>query len=112
MVETLITLIIIIIAWVFFRTDNIAHAMSFISKIFSNSLFSIPDFRGRSNALIVLLLVMIFFIIEWFGREHQYAIDHLGLKWKRPLRWAMYYGLILVVLYFAGKQHEFVYFQF
>ena len=31
-----------VFAWIFFRAEDINHAISYISKIFSNSLFSIP----------------------------------------------------------------------
>jgi hypothetical protein len=56
--------------------------------------------------------MILFVIIEWFGREQQYAIERLGIKWIKPLRWAMYYVIILVIFYFTGKEQQFIYFQF
>ena len=34
------------------------------------------------RALTTIILVVIFILIEWKGREEQYAIANLGLKWK------------------------------
>jgi hypothetical protein len=46
------------------------------------------------------------------GREDQFAIQKLGLKWKRPLRYAMYYAMILAIIWFGGEEQQFIYFQF
>jgi hypothetical protein len=51
-------------------------------------------------------------IVEWLGREEQYAIAKLGVKWKQPLKYAMYYAIIIAILWFAGKEQQFIYFQF
>lgn len=101
-----------VFAWIFFRAENIEHAINFISEILSPSLFSIPKFTGMQDALIISLLVIIFLLIEWKGRDGQYAISHLGEKWKSPLRYATYYFIILLILWFGGKEQQFVYFQF
>lgn len=107
-----ITFGLTVFAWIFFRANNLTHAVSYISKIFSASFFSIPDFAGMGNLLTTTILVILFFIIEWKGREHQYAISHLGDKWRRAFRYALYYGLIIAIFYFAGNVQEFIYFQF
>lgn len=99
-------------AWIFFRANNIGHAMDYISKILSPSLFTIPKFEGMAHAFTVIIFVVIFAVIEWFGRERQYAIARLGLNWYRPLRYAMYYAFIIAILFFTGNEQEFIYFQF
>jgi hypothetical protein len=60
----------------------------------------------------LLLLICLFIIIEWFGREQQYAIAHFGSKWPRPLRWVIYYSIIIAIFYFAGEKQQFIYFKF
>lgn len=107
-----ITFCLTVLAWIFFRANNVAHAITYISGIFSSSLFSIPHFTGIEQATLILFLTGIFLIVEWLGREEQYAIAHLGLKWYKPLRWIMYYCIILAILYFGGKGQQFIYFQF
>ncbi len=112
MADTVSTLSVVTIAWVFFRAKNIDEAFSYLSVIFSKSLFSVPDFPGMKQGLIISGIVLLFLFIEWSGREQKYAIADLGAGWRRPLRWAMYYALVITILVFAGKQQQFIYFQF
>ena len=104
----LLTFGLTVFAWIFFRAENIGHAFSYISEIFSSSLFTIPEIRPRN----LILLIMFFVFIEWLGREGQYAIAKLGMNWKRPLRYAMYYAIIIAIFWFGGKEQQFIYFQF
>jgi D-alanyl-lipoteichoic acid acyltransferase DltB (MBOAT superfamily) len=108
----LLTFGLTVFAWIFFRANNIGHAISYISEILSPSLFSIPKFAGMSRALTTIILVAIFVLVEWKGREGQYAISNLGIKWKRPLRYVMYYAIIIAIFWFGGKEQQFIYFQF
>jgi len=108
----MITFAMTVFAWIFFRANSISHAISYISEIFSPSLFTIQLFPGITKAMIVLGLILIFVIIEWLGREQQYAIQKLGLNWKTPYRYAMYYIIIISLFWFGGKGQQFIYFQF
>jgi len=107
-----LTFLLVVIGWIFFRANNINHAMSIISEIISPSLLSLPDFDNLGKALTTIVLVCFFILIEWLGREQQYGIANLGLKWKRPYRYAFYYTIIFAILYFGGKEQQFIYFQF
>jgi len=108
----LLTFGLTVFAWIFFRAENIGHAINYISEILSPSLFSIPKFAGMSRALNTIILVAIFVLVEWKGREGQYSISHFGIKWKRPIRYAMYYAIIIAIFWFGGKEQQFIYFQF
>lgn len=108
----LLTFSLTVFAWIFFRANTIEHATNYISEILSFSLFTIPKFAGMGKALTTIILVCVFVLMEWNGREHQYAIANLGLKWKRPFRYAMYYTIIIALFWFGGKEQEFIYFQF
>lgn len=108
----LLTFSLTVFAWIFFRANNIEHALSYLSEIFSSSLFTIPKFVGMGKALLTMVLIALFMFIEWNGREGQYAISSLGSNWKRPLRYAMYYAIILAIFWFGGKEQQFIYFQF
>ncbi len=107
-----LTYLLTVFAWIFFRANNVGHAISYISEILSPSLFVVPKFAGMGKALITLVLVGIFMLIEWQGREGQYAISKLGTNWKRPLRYAFYYSIIIIIFWFGGTEQEFIYFQF
>lgn len=110
--QMLTTFGLTVFAWIFFRAESIGHSMNIISKIFSSSLFSLPAFEGKRHALETLLLIMFFLIIEWNGREEQYATAQLGLKWRKPVRYAMYYSIFIALFWFGGKEQQFIYFQF
>ena len=107
-----ITFGLTVLAWVFFRAENIEHALSYLSTIFSKSLITIPHFSGIRHGLETIILIFIFVMIEWFGRNEQFAIARLGFSWKRPVRYAFYYSIILAIFLFMGKQQQFIYFQF
>lgn len=104
----LTTFSLTVLAWIFFRAENITHAFRYISEIFSISTLSIPQEHPRN----IILLLMFFVLIEWLGRENQYAISHLGTTWKRPVRYAFYYAILIAIFWFGGKEQEFIYFQF
>jgi alginate O-acetyltransferase complex protein AlgI len=108
----LLTFGLTVFAWIFFRAENIGHAFSYISEILSISLFEIPEFSDMQKAMTTIILILIFLLVEWQGREEQYAIAHLGIKWKRPLRYMLYYSIIIAILWFGGKEQQFIYFQF
>lgn len=103
-----ITFGLAVFAWIFFRSSGLTQAFSIIAEIFSRSLFSLPTIRPTN----LFVLLLIFMIIEWMGREQQYAIAKLALRWPRPVRWALYYVLIICIFYFAGPEQQFIYFQF
>jgi D-alanyl-lipoteichoic acid acyltransferase DltB (MBOAT superfamily) len=108
-----LTFSLTVFAWIFFRAASVTHALSYISEIFSSSLFTIPHFSGMGKrTLIIIFLTSVFIIIEWIGREQQYAIAQIGIKWKQPLRWSFYLSIGYLILIFGGTQQEFIYFQF
>ena len=108
----LLTFGLTVFSWIFFRANNIGHAISYISKILSPSLFSMPRFDDVTGVFTTMIFVSIFIIVEWKGREDQHAISQLGTKWERSLRYAMYYAIIISIFWFGGKEQQFLYFQF
>lgn len=105
-----VTFILTLFAWIFFRANSVSQAFDIIGTIFSASLFTIPNLNAR--AILVISLMTIFMIIEWLGRENQYAIESIKLKYSRPVRWAVYYSLVILIFFFAGQGQTFIYFQF
>jgi len=102
-----------VFAWIFFRAANVTHAISYFSEMFSTSLLSIPSFPGIRRAMLVLFLTGIFLIIEWLGREEQYAFKIVANIRALSLRILMYYVVILSILFFGiFSENQFIYFQF
>jgi alginate O-acetyltransferase complex protein AlgI len=96
------------LAWIVFRAENITHAWHYIAKIFSPSLFTVPEIMPTK----IFWLVAIFMIVEWMGREQQYAIARLWVSRPRVIRWSVYYAIVFCIFYFAGTDQQFIYFQF
>jgi D-alanyl-lipoteichoic acid acyltransferase DltB (MBOAT superfamily) len=108
------TFCLTVFAWIFFRAENIEHAFSYIGTIFSSSLFTLPKFSGIGSSVSTIVLIVIFTLIEWIGRENEYAISHLVANWWKPFK-LMVYLIILLTIYFFGnfsESIEFIYFQF
>lgn len=107
-VSIIITFTLTVFAWIFFRAENIHHAVSIIDQIFSASLFVIPTIRPMN----LFVLLILFLSIEWLGREHHYAIACLEIKMPRICRWGIYYLIVLAIFYYTGSNEQFIYFQF
>jgi hypothetical protein len=95
----------------FFRTNDLAHAFQVVGIMFSKSLFTIPYVLAGYKLIVVVMAL--FLIVEWFQREKQHGLDIKNL----PLaaRWASYYVIVAVILYFSFTRQEetpFIYFQF
>ncbi|MEP6681649.1 MAG: MBOAT family O-acyltransferase [Parafilimonas sp.] len=109
-----ITFAMVCFAWIIFRSQNITEAFGYFSKILSRSLFSKPYCPGliSLSTLITIITTLIFFIIEWFGREEQFAFASIGKNWNRLPRWSTYYALVIITLFYCNNQQPFIYFQF
>ena len=110
------TFSLVVFALIFFRARDLNHAFSYIKGIFSRSLFKSPDIKAlvgsQNHPYILFVFIFLFMLMEWMGREHQYALAAFGLKWPKAARWAFYYCIALFIFLFAGKEQQFIYFQF
>ena len=107
-----LTFLLTVFAWIFFRAENFYHAIDYISRIFSSTLFNYPVFYKDDYVKPLLLLIVIFMLIEWFGRKQQYPIQKLDFIKPKAMRYLFYYVILIAIFWFGGKQQEFIYFQF
>ena len=109
-----LTFSLMVFAWIFFRAENLKHALSYISKIFSVSFFTKPSLLMSHTILTkpLFLLIFVFIVIEWLGRQQQYAIAVFTYSWPKAIRYVFYYLIIIGILWFSGKEQQFIYFQF
>ena len=109
----LTTFVLTAFAWVFFRAEDLTHAFGYIKEIFSMSLFKLPEFYGKRNALTTLCLIIIFLFIEWLGRKDQFAIENIISKKNNYFQWSAYFIIVLTILFMGNfEQNQFIYFQF
>ena len=107
------TFALVTLAWIFFRAENMRHALNYIGEIFSSSLFSIPKFEKMGVALTLIQVILFFIIVEWLGRENKHALEKIGLKWNRFFRWFFYsFILFLIGMFISNEETPFIYFQF
>lgn len=119
LMQMLITFSVTVLAWIFFRAESMGHAWRYLKSMLAG-LFRSSDYLKTVQFFKIEVgytlpfLILFFIIIEWLGREHQYAIQNWGFKFSKPVRWALYYGLLLLIFYYAGSgtEQEFIYFQF
>lgn len=97
---------------IIFRAESLNHATRILSKICSSSLFTVPNFIDRRLALTTAVLIFGFMIVEWIGKNEQYAIAKFGIKRHKPIRWGFYIAIISLIFMYAGERQDFVYFQF
>jgi len=100
------TFFLTIIAWIFFRAANVTEAIAYLQQMFSASLFAMPTYLPSQT----VILILIFVVIEWLGREKEYALENIKLP--AVLRWSLYYAIIFTIFEFGGTKQEFIYFQF
>jgi D-alanyl-lipoteichoic acid acyltransferase DltB (MBOAT superfamily) len=94
----------VLVAWVFFRAENIDQAWKILKVMFS--------FQGTWNlgwGLDATIFISIMILRELF------AAFHFDEKWKgkHPVVEMLFYAiLIALIIFFRGEGSEFIYFQF
>jgi D-alanyl-lipoteichoic acid acyltransferase DltB (MBOAT superfamily) len=104
------TFLLVAIGMVLFRADSMGLAFSYFSGIFSESLFSMPVFSSKFQAVTTFFFISICMLIEWLNRDKQHGLSLESVK--SVVRWSIYFALIIIIIYFAGQQETFIYFQF
>ncbi len=99
-----------IFAWIFFRAENMTHALQYIFDIFKNpnSYLSIDVYWKYRT---ILILIAFLNLIEWLGRENKFALELNHTP--KLFRWSLY--LIVGILIFTNgrfNKTEFIYFAF
>ena len=112
--QNMITIALVIFAWIFFRAPKFADAKYVIKNMFaesSHSFMEIIKLIGTQNLIVVLLGILILEVVQWMQ-----STKDIG-RWveNRPTwqRWGIYYFFLLFILtygYFGEVQ--FIYFQF
>jgi len=107
----LITFLLVLVAWVFFRSPTIQTSLDHLYYLALNLLVSpgaILLWLGHS----VLRWIAFMLVLEWLARERQHALEKLPSNvWAR---WGIYLVLVIVIVLHLDLHtaHEFIYFQF
>jgi len=108
----LFTYLLTTLAWVFFRAESVSDAFLYFDGMLASSMFSIPEMFQQTKMKWVLIFIAGFMVIEWIGRNQEFAIERITQKWSMPMRYGFYYAIAMAIFLFKGTQQEFIYFQF
>lgn len=107
------TFLLIMLTNILFRADSITHAVDYYKHIVSRSIFSNPLVIEKTNTVIFLGFGFFMFFIEWIGRDQEYGIAAIGIKWPRIFRWSFYSFIIfLMAMFMSTSGSAFLYFKF
>ena len=95
-------------AWIFFRAENLPHAIDYVSVLFSTSIMDPLDIFPHISIFTILFLVA----VEWLNRDSHYGLDFTSRKPPLVIRWSLYLILCFCISIFFGKENSFIYFQF
>ncbi len=108
-----ITFALVCLAWIFFRAENLTHALHYIQGLFSRTWLTVPDLPQGKKVVSTLLMIIILLLMEWQGRKQQYALEVFGLKWKKWQRWLFYaFFIFIIIMFMQTSETPFIYFQF
>ncbi len=112
-----ITFLLTLIAWVFFRAENIKHAFIYIKGMFSTivsktAIVELYDYVYWNEVYYYMFFLLSFIIFEWFTRMKQHGLENL--KMHIAFRWIIYFIFTFIILshFEMHEEKEFIYFQF
>lgn len=107
------TFLLTVLTWVFFRADSIEHAWQYFSAMCKHpgSFLLLSNYTAYATTL---NLMVIFLILEWLGRDQQYALANIDVINNTILRWLVYFVLVVSILFISlsNPPQEFIYFAF
>ncbi len=104
-----LTFIIVMVGWVIFRSPDMAVAVQYIEGMFTPSLWG-----ATTCSRLPLLFIALFVLVEWLmkTKEHPFHFKETGLMASQWVRIPVYVMIFMTILFFGGKQVQFIYFQF
>ncbi|MDR1594033.1 MAG: MBOAT family protein [Prevotellaceae bacterium] len=109
LLSVLTTFVLVVIGWIIFRAENISQAFDYMLEICSSSLFLMPTI-GKRVILPPVIFIVLFIIVEWFGRKKEYAIEAIPVR--QTFRWMIYIIIVMFIIIAGGVSDQFIYFQF
>jgi D-alanyl-lipoteichoic acid acyltransferase DltB (MBOAT superfamily) len=102
-----LTFLLVVFAWIFFRSNTISEAFDYFSLMLNTTLFSTPEIRPY----FLFVLLLLFLIIEWLSRRLKYGLAIIK-NGNGLVRLFGYVCVSILILVFSGEKQEFIYFQF
>jgi hypothetical protein len=90
----------------------LSQALAVYAGMFNPAKWMKGDYTLLLGVPKTLLMVGLMTGAEWFGRRGNHAMELLERVNYAPIRWTVYYLLLLALVWFDGIQQQFIYFQF
>jgi D-alanyl-lipoteichoic acid acyltransferase DltB (MBOAT superfamily) len=105
-----LTFFLAVIGWIIFRSENMTQAINFFTAMVTNRFVDLSAVYGKQYLAFGIVLLL----VEWLQRDKQHALQFSNSKpfCYRPIRWSIYYAIILIIALCTGASQTFIYFQF
>jgi D-alanyl-lipoteichoic acid acyltransferase DltB (MBOAT superfamily) len=106
------TFILVSFGLIVFRAENLESAGLFIKRLFSASVFAIPNKTPINiwNFVYLCVSVPVLFITEWINRKEEHGLSRLPRR--TLLRWLLYIFIVLLLVETGEEPRAFVYYKF
>ena len=110
LLQMILTFVLVVIGWIFFRADTVMQAFQFISRMFATML----DAPYISFEKTPLYMAVVLLMVEWLqrGRQHALQFPNIFPLNYRLVRWLIYLSITVIIVCFRGQSQTFIYFQF
>ncbi|MBO4612742.1 MAG: MBOAT family protein [Bacteroidaceae bacterium] len=107
-----LTFLLVCIGWIIFRADNLQTLMDYLTGL--TYLETFTDIHSLTMGKTAILWSVFLLAAEWLGRKGRHALDltNRGILSYTAVRWAVYYLLLILIVFWHGEQQTFIYFQF
>lgn len=102
-ISCLLTFHFVLLAWIFFRAENLSQALAIITKIF-HADFSILQF---SNIYIYMIIFYLLMAIRRYTNIEEFFVNKSFINWSM-----IWLGFIAVVVFGSLESADFIYFDF
>lgn len=109
--QMLLTFLLVVIGWVFFRAETITDAFAYIGGIFDSSLVSVPYLINRDYYILTFIGITIMLFTEWTYRHHShnFTLSQIRFVW---IKWVIYFIMLFLLFINSSPAADFIYFQF
>ena len=102
--------IVVMFAWIFFRSDNFTEGIDYIVSMCSLSNLAIDPLLLSKRFMLLATFICLLFGMEWIQREGEHGLSRVPQS--RLLRTTLYLAIFYLIMWFGGALADFIYFQF
>lgn len=124
LLQTIITFVSVVFAWIFFRSDSITNALRYIKRIiirptpwimFNGEIYNLGLNRTEFNILVFAIVILI--LVDMLKYLRNKTLDAFLFEQNVWFEWAVIIGLVAFIFVYgeygpAFDAKQFIYFQF